>query len=68
MAHRSLEGFLGTSFGRQALTVSFKLRFERDPNLLRLPSGVPEGEFFDEQVAIPLSSRGEVEVKGAPCG
>src|SRR5450631_2169137 len=26
-----------------------------DPDLLRLPSGVPEGEFFDKQVANPPS-------------
>jgi hypothetical protein len=38
-----------------------------EPDLLRLHSEVPEGEFLDEQVAVPLSGRSEVEVESLSC-
>src|ERR1700675_2295552 len=38
-----------------------------EPDLLRPQSGVQEDELFDEQVAVPLGGRGEVEVESLSC-
>ena len=38
-----------------------------EPDLVRLHSGVPEGEFLDEQVTVPPCGRDEVEVESLSC-
>lgn len=68
MARRPLEGFLGTSFGRQARTVSFELGFERAEFnecasfrswLASYADWAPPGRFTVIQLARPSSPRAE---------